>query len=97
VLVFYDKDWNELGRWIERPAAATQRMLGIRAKTLDAAPPDQQDAAMTEFRKQFQAAYDTAPDKSLWRDAVREVRQVLETRLGLASQKQARAAGMTGA
>ncbi|PYM81774.1 MAG: hypothetical protein DME09_16170 [Candidatus Rokuibacteriota bacterium] len=87
VLVFYDKDWNELGRWIERPAAATQRMLGIRAKTLDAAPPDQQDAAMTEFRKQFQAAYDTAPDKSLWRDAVREVRQVLETRLGLATKK----------
>lgn len=42
---------------------------------------------MNEFRKQFLAAYDTAPDKSLWRDAVKEVRQVLEQRLGLAAKK----------
>ncbi len=81
IMVFFDGDWNEIGRWIERPSAATQRMLAIRAKTVDVAPPDQQDAAMTEFRKQFQAAYD-APG-GLWRDAVREVRQVLEQRLGI--------------
>ena len=81
IVVFFDKDWNEIGRWIERPAAATQRMFGIRAKTLDVAPPDQQDAAMTEFRKQLQGAYH-APN-SLWRDAAKEVRLVLETRLGL--------------
>jgi Thioredoxin len=87
IMVFFDKDWNEIARWIERPHAATQRMFAIRATTLDVAPPDQQEAAMTEFRKQFQAAYDTAPDKSLWRDAVREVRQVLDTRLGLAAKK----------
>jgi hypothetical protein len=37
---------------------------------------------MAEFRRQFQAAYE-GPN-GLWRDAVREVRQVLEHRLGLA-------------
>jgi hypothetical protein len=42
---------------------------------------------MAEFRKQIQAAYDTAPDKSLWRDTAKEVRGVLETRLGLAAKK----------
>jgi hypothetical protein len=87
IMVFFDRDWNEIGRWIERASAATQRMLAIRAKTVDVAPPDQQEAAMNEFRKQFLAAYDTAPDKSLWRDAVKEVRQVLEQRLGLAAKK----------
>ena len=87
ILVFFDKDWNEIARWIERPHAATQRMFAIRAKTVDAAPQDQQEAAMTEYRKQVQAAYDTAPDESLWRDAVKEVRLVLETRLGLAAKK----------
>ncbi len=87
VLVFFDKDWNEIARWIERPHAATQRMLGIRAGTVDVAPADQQEAALAEFRKQFQAAYDTTPDKSLWRDAAKEVRLALETRLGLAAKK----------
>ena len=53
----------------------------IRAKTVDAAPPDKQDAAMNEYRKLVQAAYESS-DK-LWRAAVKEVRLVLETRLGL--------------
>jgi hypothetical protein len=87
VLVFFDQDWNELGRWIERPHAATQRAFAIRAKTVDVAPADQQEAAMMEFRKQVQSAYDTAPDKSLWRDTAKEVRGVLETRLGLAPKR----------
>jgi len=87
VLVFFDKDWNEIGRWIERASAATQKMYGIRAKTLDVAPEDQKDAAMAEFRKQVQGGYDTAADKSLWRDTAKEVRLVLETRLGLAAKK----------
>jgi hypothetical protein len=85
IVVFFDKDWNEIGRWIERPAAATQRMFGIRAKTLDVATPDQQDAAMVEYRKQIQAVYESA--NSPWRDAVKEVRGVLELRLGLAPAK----------
>jgi len=86
VLVFFDKDWNEIGRWIERAHAATQKAAVIRAKTLNVAPPDQQDAAMAEFRKQVQAEYDAA-GHPLWRAAASEVRQLLETRLGLAARK----------
>jgi hypothetical protein len=86
VVVFFDKDWNEMGRWIERAHAATQKAFTIRAKTLDVAPADQQDAAMQEMRKQVQDAY-TAPGSTLWREAAKEVRQVLETRLGLAAKK----------
>jgi hypothetical protein len=81
VLAFFDEHWNEIGRWIERPHAATQRMFQIRAKTTDVAPADQQEAALAEYRKQVQAAYE-AP-QSLWRDAAREIRQVLGLRLGL--------------
>ncbi|MBI1726688.1 MAG: thioredoxin family protein, partial [Candidatus Rokubacteria bacterium] len=87
IVAFFDRDWNEIGRWIERPGAATQRAFAIRAKTVDVAPEDKKDAAMAEFRTQIQAAYDTAPDKSLWRDTAKEVRGVLETRLGLAAKK----------
>ncbi len=85
IIVFFDEGWSEIGRWVERAAAATQRAFGVRARTVDVAPPEQQEAAMTEFRKQVQAAYE-APN-SLWRDAAKEIRQVLETRLGLASQR----------
>jgi hypothetical protein len=84
VLVFFDQDWNEVGRWIERPHAATQRAFAIRAKTTDIAPQDKQEAALQEFRSQVQAAYATAPEKSLWRDTAKEIRTVLELRLGLA-------------
>ncbi len=87
IVAFFDKDWNEIGRWIERPGAATQRSFAIRAATVDVATEDKKDAAMAEFRTQIQAAYDTAPDKSLWRDTAKEVRGVLETRLGLAAKK----------
>jgi uncharacterized protein YdaT len=81
VIVFFDKDWNEIGRWIERAHAATQKAFSIRTKTVDAAAADQQEAATAEFRKQYQALHE-GPN-SPWRDAVKEVRQVLATRLGL--------------
>ena len=87
IVAFFDKDWNEIGRWIERPGAATQRSFAIRAATVDVATEDKKDAAMAEFRTQIQAAYDTVPEKSLWRDTAKEVRGVLETRLGLAAKK----------
>jgi hypothetical protein len=88
VIVFFDKDWNEIGRWIERAHAATTTATNLRAKTVDVAPPDKdkQDAAMAEFRKQVQAAYD-APGGPMWRAAAQEVRAVLEQRLGLAAKK----------
>src|SRR5207248_4394048 len=86
VVVFFDKDWNEIGRWIERAHAATAKSALIRAKTLDVAPKDQQDAAMAEFRKQVTAEY-AVPGFPLWRAAAQEVRLVLEQRLGLTAKK----------
>jgi Thioredoxin len=84
VLVFFDKDWNEIGRWIERSHPATAKAAQIRAKTTDAAGPDKaaQDAAMNEFRTQVAAEYEAA-GQPLWRAAVTEVRTLLETRLGI--------------
>ncbi|MBI1959592.1 MAG: thioredoxin family protein [Candidatus Rokubacteria bacterium] len=82
IVVFFDRDWNELGRWIERAHAASAKVAGIRARTLDAAPKEKQDAAMVEYRKLVQAEYDV-PGGPLWRAAAAEVRLLLETRLGL--------------
>jgi hypothetical protein len=85
VVVFFDQDWNEIARWIERPHTATQRAFAIRQKTTDVATQDKMEAATNEFRSQVQAAYaSVAPEKSLWRDTAKEVRTLLELRLGLA-------------
>jgi hypothetical protein len=85
VVVFFDKDWNEIGRWLERAHGATGVTTGIRARTLGAVPQgaskEQQDAAMAEFRKQVQAEYDK-PGGALWRAAAAEVKLLMETRLG---------------
>jgi hypothetical protein len=86
VVVFFDKDWNEIGRWIERAHPATAKVVGVRAKTLDTVPADKQDTMMPEYRKQVQAEYDV-PGGPLWRAAAREVQVLLETRLGLAAKK----------
>ena len=85
VVVFFDKDWNEIGRWMERAHAATTKAAQIRAKTLDGAPKEQQDAAMAEFRKQVQAAYEE-PGAALWRGAANEVKLLIEQRLGMAKK-----------
>jgi len=85
VVVFFDKDWNEIGRWMERAHAATAKATNIRAKTLDTAPKEQQDAMMAEFRKQVQAAYEE-PGNALWRAAANEVKLLLEQRLGMAKK-----------
>jgi hypothetical protein len=87
VVVFFDKDWNEIGRWIERAHAATAKAVGIRANTTDKAGPDKekQDAAMAEMRKQVQDAY-MAPGMPLWRAAANEIKLVLETGLRMAKK-----------
>ena len=80
VVVFFDKDWNEVGRWLERAHAATSKTATLRAKTTDLAPKDdkaKQDAAMGEFRKLVQSEYDAAGGP-MWRAAASEVRLVLE-------------------
>ncbi|MBI1801257.1 MAG: thioredoxin family protein [Chloroflexi bacterium] len=81
IMVFFDQDWNEIGRWSERPSRATTKSAALRAQTVDSAPPDQREAAIADFRKKMNEAYG-GPD-GLWRDTVKEIRQVLETRLGL--------------
>ena len=85
VVVFFDKDCNEIGRWVERAHGATAASTGIRARTLGAVPQgaskEQQDAAMNEFRKQVQAEYDK-PGGALWRAAAAEVKLLLEARAG---------------
>jgi hypothetical protein len=85
IVVFFDQDWNEVGRWIERAHAATAKVVGIRARTLDA-PGADKDAAMAEYRKLVQAEYDV-PGGALWRAAAAEIRLLLETRLGLGPKK----------
>ena len=83
VVVFFDADWNEIGRWIERAHPATGKAALIRSKTLDLAPKDdkaKQDAAMNEFRSQVNAAYHE-PGGSLWRAAAAEIRTLFETKL----------------
>ena len=80
VVVFFDKDWNEVGRWFERAHAATTKAAVIRAKTVDAAPKDdkaKQDAAMNEFRNLVNAEYH-APGGALWRAAANEVKLIME-------------------
>jgi hypothetical protein len=77
VVVFFDKDWNEIGRWLERAHAATVKLTQIRTKTGD--NPD-------EYRKQLQAEYD-APGGPLWRAAANEVKLLLEQSLGLVAKK----------
>jgi hypothetical protein len=80
VVVFFDKDWNEVGRWIERAHAATAKAATIRAKTVDVAPKDdkaKQDAAMNEMRSLVAAEYN-APGGALWRAAAAEMRLICE-------------------
>jgi hypothetical protein len=80
VVVFFDQNWNEVGRWYERAHAATNKAAQIRSTTVDTAPKDdkaKQDAAMNEFRSQVNAAYH-APGGALWRAAAAELRLVCE-------------------
>jgi hypothetical protein len=80
VVVFFDKDWNEVGRWFERAHAATVKAAQIRSKTLDLAPKDdkaKQDAAMNDFRAAVNAEYH-APGGALWRAAAAELRLICE-------------------
>ncbi len=81
IFVMFDMDWNEIGHWNERPARATAVGATIRARTVDAAPADQRDAALAEYRKRMNELYD-GPD-SMWRDTAKEVRLIIETRLGM--------------
>ena len=47
VVVFFDKDWNEVGRWIERAHAATAKVLAVRE---DARPGSSRQAGRGDAR-----------------------------------------------
>jgi hypothetical protein len=82
VVAFFDKDWNEIGRWLERAHAATGKAAQIRATTLDVAAKDDkaaQDAAMNDFRSQVTAEY-AVSGFPLWRAAAAELKLVLTPR-----------------
>jgi len=80
LVVFFDQDWTEIARWIDRAASTSARVAEIRARTLGAAPPGNQYTAMLEYQRQLQAEYD-APGGALWREAVSEVGRLLEGRV----------------
>ena len=85
VLVFFDQDWNEIGRWIERPHAGHRSARSPSAPRRPTSP--RRTSRRPRWRSsgaQVQAAYATTPEKSLWRDTAKEVRMILELRLGLA-------------
>jgi hypothetical protein len=86
VIAFFDRDWNEIGHWIERAHPATAKVVGIRARTLDVAPKDKPEAAMAEYRKLVQAEYDV-PGGPLWRAAATELRTLFEQRLSLTAAR----------
>ena len=80
VVVLLDKDWNEVGRWMERAHAATAKAALIRSQTVDLAPKDdkaKQDAAMNDMRAKVAEAYN-APGGPMWRAAAAELRLVCE-------------------
>ncbi len=79
-MVFYDRDHNYLGHWIERPVLANEQMQEIRQRVMpDGAPPEgpERDKVMGEYRAETN---ERAPE---WRHAtLKELRELLEAKLG---------------
>ncbi len=69
--VFFDSHFNELGRWVERPAAATQLLAQIAEEQAEVHVPD--DLARRERRQRMARAY----RERLTRETIREIREVL--------------------
>lgn len=79
-MVFYDREHNYLGHWIERPTIANEEMQDIRERVMpDGAPAEgpERDKVMGEYRAETDKR---APD---WRHAtLKEIRELLEASLG---------------
>ena len=81
VFVFYTKDQEYIGHWIERPVQANEEMPQLRDLT---APLGNADLAPEERKKYIKAYIDfqNGPIWGGWRDAtIREVRQLLEDKI----------------
>jgi len=86
VVVFFDKDWNEIGRWLERAHGATTVTAGIRARTLGGVPQGRVPRS-SRTRRWASSATRSRPSTTsrvgaLWRAAAAEVKLLLETKLG---------------
>jgi hypothetical protein len=70
-IVFFDDRWQEIGRFIERPVAATKFLVDTRNELANSGL--SQEEQMKELRRRFRDARD-----SFRQETVREIRQVLE-------------------
>ena len=80
-VVFYTKDQEYIGHWIERPVQANEEMPQLRDLT---APLRNADLAPEEREKYIKAYVDfqNGPVWGGWRDAtIREIRQLLENKI----------------
>ncbi|MBI4301615.1 MAG: thioredoxin family protein [Chloroflexi bacterium] len=72
VFAFFDRNWQPLGHWIERPAIATKYMNEVREEL--AKTNLSQEEARAELRKKTAAAWDN------WRqETVKELRKLLSS------------------
>ena len=86
VFVFFDEDFQEIGRWIERPKSVTQLRADKRREVIASNPefgsPDGSvDQLSEEVRAKLQSATNTSREETVpWANSevVRELRQLLE-------------------
>ncbi len=79
-IVFYDRDHNYLGHWIERPKLAQDEMSEIRSRVMPDGPPAEGTPERTEVMAKYAAEREQAAPG--WRHAeVTEIRELLETAL----------------
>ncbi len=78
VMVFYTKDQQELGHWIERPELADKEQAQIEAETKKANPGATEQEIRTKMRER------TGPKQLAWQqESIREWRQMLAKKLGI--------------
>ena len=79
VAVFYSKDHTYIGHWIERPALANQERAEIEAQVKRELPNAEDQETRDQIRTRTQARY------GVWlQESIREMRQLLAERLGMA-------------
>ncbi len=79
VAVFYTKDHTYIGHWIERPAMANQERAEIEAQVKQEMPNADDQETRAQIRTRTQTRY------GVWlQESIKEMRQLLEGRLGTA-------------
>ena len=79
-IVFYDRDHNYVGHWIERPKLANDEMGEILSRVMPDGPPPEDSPQHAKVMARYAAEDDQAAPN--WRHAqVAEIRELLETAL----------------